>query len=43
MDEYFLSKEDWEAIVELGVGEGFQNDAVLKTIDSKIKTAFTKK
>ncbi|GAA5889227.1 hypothetical protein JCM6882_000680 [Rhodosporidiobolus microsporus] len=43
MDEYYLSKEEWEAIVELGVGEGYEQEAVLKSIDSKVKGAFTRR
>lgn len=41
MDEYFLNKEDWETLVELGVGD--RNDAaVLKLVPTQTKTAFTK-
>ncbi|GAA6026332.1 hypothetical protein JCM10207_008062, partial [Rhodosporidiobolus poonsookiae] len=43
MDDYYLSKEDWDAIVELGVGEEFEQEKVLKKIDSKTKSAFTRK
>ncbi|KAG8855857.1 hypothetical protein FRB96_006679 [Tulasnella sp. 330] len=42
MDEYFLSKEEWDYVVELGVGDR-QDDAVLKKIPAATKTAFTKK
>ncbi|KAL1918388.1 uncharacterized protein VTP21DRAFT_3048 [Calcarisporiella thermophila] len=39
MDEYYLSKEDWDSIMELHMmGEG-----VLKKIPSKAKTAFTRR
>lgn len=38
MDEYYLAKEDWETIVELGVGD--QKDVKLSTAT---KTSFTKK
>ncbi len=38
MDEYYLAKEDWEAIVELGVGD---NKDV--NLSKATKTAFTKK
>ena len=42
MDEYFLTREDWDTIVELGVGDN--TDAhVLKKISTATKTAFTKK
>ncbi|GAA5869122.1 hypothetical protein JCM8547_008702 [Rhodosporidiobolus lusitaniae] len=43
LDDYYLSKEDWEAIVELGVGEGYEMEQALKKIDSKVKAAFTRK
>ena len=42
MDEYFLSREDWDTIVELGVGDN-ADALVLKKIPSATKTAFTKK
>jgi hypothetical protein len=42
MDDYLLTKEDWDAIVELGIGEGFENDATLKKIPSAVKSAFTR-
>ncbi|RDX48557.1 DNA replication factor C, large subunit [Lentinus brumalis] len=42
MDEYFLTREDWDTIVELGVGDN--NDTqVLKKISTATKTSFTKK
>ncbi|KAJ7229198.1 replication factor RFC1 C terminal domain-containing protein [Mycena pura] len=41
MDEYYLSKEDWDSIVELGVDER-KDDAVLKKISTATKTALTK-
>jgi replication factor C subunit 1 len=42
MDEYFLSKEDWDALLELGVGE--QGEAVVgKTIASATKSALTRR
>ena len=42
MDEYYLSKEDWDTIVELGVGD--HSDAlVLKKISTATKTSFTRK
>ncbi|GAA6031539.1 hypothetical protein JCM8097_006509 [Rhodosporidiobolus ruineniae] len=43
MDHYYLSKEEWDAITELGVGEGFEQEAELKKIESKVKAAFTRK
>ncbi|VDC01871.1 unnamed protein product [Peniophora sp. CBMAI 1063] len=42
MDEYFLSREDWDTVVELGLGD-FRDDVVLKKIPTATKTAFTKK
>ncbi|KAF8900823.1 replication factor RFC1 C terminal domain-containing protein [Gymnopilus junonius] len=42
MDEYYLSKEDWDTIVELGVDEK-RDDAVLKKIPTATKTALTRK
>jgi len=43
MDEYYLTKEDWDAIVELGIGEGFSQEEVLKQIPTATKSAFTRK
>lgn len=42
MDGYYLSKEEWDTIVELGVGE-WKDDVLLKKIPTAVKTAFTKK
>lgn len=39
MDSYFLTKEDWDAIVELGVGSMEMAD---NKIDTGTKTAFTR-
>ena len=39
MDSYYLTKDDWDAILELGVGE---MDAEKIKIDSASKSAFTK-
>ena len=42
MDEYFLTREDWDTLVELGVGE--QADTlVTKKISTATKTAFTRR
>jgi replication factor C subunit 1 len=41
MDGYYLNKEDWETLVELGVGDRNET-AVLKRIPTATKTAFTK-
>lgn len=42
MDEYYLSKDDWDTITELGVGE-FDSTKILKEIPSATKSAFTRK
>ncbi|KAJ7094053.1 replication factor RFC1 C terminal domain-containing protein [Mycena belliarum] len=42
MDEYYLTKEDWDAIVELGVDDR-KDVAVLKKISAATKTALTRK
>lgn len=42
MDNYYLSKEDWDTIVELGVDEK-KDDLVLKKITAATKTALTRK
>ena len=42
MDIYYLSKEDWDTIIELGVGDR-KDDIVLKKIAPATKTAFTRK
>lgn len=41
MDEYYLGKEDWDAFVELGVGE-MNGDKIMKDIPSATKSAFTR-
>ncbi|KAG9048251.1 hypothetical protein FS837_000387 [Tulasnella sp. UAMH 9824] len=42
MDEYFLSKDEWDYLVELGVGDR-NDETVLKKIPTAVKTAFTRK
>ncbi|KAK2465145.1 hypothetical protein APHAL10511_002837 [Amanita phalloides] len=42
MDEYYLSKDDWDTIVELGV-DSRRDETVLKNIPSGTKAAFTRK
>ena len=42
MDEYYLSKEDWDTIVELGVGPN-QDAAILKKMNTATKSSFTRK
>jgi hypothetical protein len=42
MDDYYLSKEDWDTIVELGVDDR-KDDLVLKKISSATKAALTRR
>jgi len=42
MDEYYLSREDWDTVVELGV-DTQKDDVVNKLIKPATKTSFTKK
>ncbi|EPQ59834.1 DNA replication factor C, large subunit [Gloeophyllum trabeum ATCC 11539] len=42
MDDYYLSKEDWDTIVELGVDQN-KDELVLKKIPAATKTALTRK
>ncbi|KAF6765286.1 purine nucleotide binding protein [Ephemerocybe angulata] len=42
MDKYFLSKEEWDTIVELGVGPN-QDEMILKKIPTAAKSSFTRK
>ena len=42
MDDYYISREDWDTIVELGLGEQ-KDDVVLKKIATATKTALTRK
>lgn len=42
MDEYYLSKEDWDALVELGLDQN-KDELVLKKISAATKAAFTRK
>lgn len=42
MDGYYLSKEDWDSVVELGVDQN-KDDLVLKKISAATKAALTKK
>ena len=42
MDEYYLSREDWDTIVELGVDDR-KDDLILKKISAATKSALTKK
>lgn len=42
MDEYFLSKDEWDTLIELGVGS-HKDELVLKKVPTATKTSFTKK
>lgn len=42
LDHYYLTREDWDAVVDFGVGP-LKGDLVLKNIPTKVKTAFTRK
>lgn len=42
MDDYFLNKEDWDAIVEMGLDQ-FSDTIVNKKITAVTKTALTRK
>ena len=42
MDEYYIGRDEWEAILELGVGDN-NGEATLKNIATATKTAFTRK
>jgi replication factor C subunit 1 len=41
MDEYFLSKDDWDAFVELGVDD-MKEELITKKIPTAVKSAFTR-
>lgn len=42
MDEYYLSKEDWDSVIELGLGDN-KDDIVLKKISTATKSSLTRK
>ncbi|KAG0213881.1 hypothetical protein BGX28_003305 [Mortierella sp. GBA30] len=42
MDSYYISKEDWDTVLELGIGRN-DGKAVLDRISSQTKSAFTRK
>jgi hypothetical protein len=42
MDDYFLSKEEWDTIVELGLDQN-KDDIILKKISTATKTNLTRK
>lgn len=43
MDDYFLTKEQWDAIVDLGVGADYRAVTILAKIPTATKSAFTRK
>lgn len=42
MDEYFLTKEDWDGLVDFGVGNN-KGELIVKKIPTKVKSSFTRK
>lgn len=42
MDYYYLTKEDRDAIMELGVGSN-NGEKILKEISKSVKTGFTRR
>lgn len=42
MDDYFLNREDWDTLVELGLGD-YKDDIVLKKISAATKSALTRR
>ena len=42
MDEYYLSKEDWDTVIELGIGD-YKDDTISKKIATATKTSLTRK
>jgi replication factor C subunit 1 len=42
MDDYYLSKDEWDTLVELGLGPN-KDDETLKKISSATKSTFTRK
>ena len=42
MDDYFLNRDDWDTLVELGLDE-YKDELVLKKISTATKTALTRK
>ncbi|VEU23037.1 DEKNAAC104093 [Brettanomyces naardenensis] len=43
LDDYYLTKEDWDNIMEMGVGNRGRMDGKLKKIPTSVKTQFTRK
>lgn len=42
MDEYFLTKDEWDTVMELGLGES-SGEVLLKGVASATKSSFTRK
>lgn len=42
MDDYFLNREDWDTLIELGLDD-YKDELVLKKISTATKTALTRK
>jgi replication factor C subunit 1 len=42
MDDYYLTKEDFDSIIEISMGPN-DGEALMKKVSANIKTAFTKK
>jgi replication factor C subunit 1 len=42
MDQYFLSKDEWDSVIEMGLGES-SGENLLKKIPTNVKTALTRK
>ena len=42
MDEYYLSKDDWDTVIELGIGD-YKDDTISKKIATATKTSLTRK
>ena len=42
MDDNYLTKDDWDTIVEMGIGPGYSEEALLKQIPGPTKAAFTR-
>ncbi|QPG74296.1 hypothetical protein FOA43_001622 [Brettanomyces nanus] len=43
LDQYYLTREDWDSIMEMGVGRQGKMDQKLKKIPSRVKTQFTRR
>lgn len=42
MDAYYLSKDEWDSVLELGVDKN-NGDEIMKKIPGPVKSAFTRK